>query len=255
MKIALKIAYNQASEVLLMRYLVNTHRLVARQSLYPLILASGLALSFFAWRVFYAGNWNYANLLWNLFLAWLPFFFSFLAATSYRFFPKAWWLIPFPALPWLVFFPNAPYIVTDFYHLAERPPIPMWYDIGLIAIFAFAGIFLAIASLRTMHQLVEVYLGKFIGWVFALFVLGLGGLGVYLGRFGRYNSWDLLVQPKAVIKGIASQLLNPMDNLGFVGFTLMFTSILIVFYLMFVSVNQLDPIHKLSQVSLEGQNE
>ena len=225
---------------------------LARQSLYPLLLSSGLAVTFYIMRVLYAGNWNYSNLMWNLFLAWVPYSFSFIAATFHRLLPRHWWLIPLTVLPWLAFFPNAPYMVTDFYHLAQRPPVPFWYDIGLITIFAFAGFFLAIASLRTMHQLVENALGKITGWIFAVLVLGLAGLGVYLGRFGRYNSWDLLIQPKAVLKDIAVQLLNPLDNLGFVGFTLMFTSIMFVFYLMFVSVNRLEPAKNQTQ---RGQDE
>jgi uncharacterized membrane protein len=81
----------------------------------------------------------------------------------------------------------------------------------------------------------EGFFGKVIGWFFALFALGLGSLGVYLGRFGRFNSWDIFLEPKSVIKEIAYNILNPGDNLGFVGFTLMFTSILLVFYLMFVT--------------------
>jgi uncharacterized membrane protein len=217
------------------------HTFLSHQSLYPLILSSGLAGTFYILRVLYAHNWNYTNLMWNLFLAWMPYVFSLLAASIYNLYPKRRWLIPLTAVPWLVFFPNAPYMVTDFYHLTMRPPVPFWYDIGLIAIFTFAGFFLAIASLRTMHHLVEAFFGKLTGWVFAIFVLSLGGLGVYLGRFGRYNSWDLLLNPKSVLKDIATQLLNPLDNLGFVGFTLMFTAIMVVFYLMFVSVNRLVP--------------
>jgi uncharacterized membrane protein len=138
---------------------------------------------------------------------------------------------------WLLFFPNAPYMVTDFYHLDPRPPVPLWFDISLIAIFAFTGCFLAIASLRSVHNIIEKFLGKIIGWIFALLSLGLGSLGVYLGRFRRFNSWDILLDPRSVIKDIAHNILNPLDNLGFLGFTLMFTSILLVFYLMFTSAS------------------
>jgi uncharacterized membrane protein len=236
----------------MIKSLRSMHNFLSHQSLYPLILASGLAVTFYILRVLYANNWNYSNLMWNLVLAWVPYVFSFLAVSSRRLFPRQWWLVPLMAIPWLAFFPNAPYMVTDFYHLAQRPPVPFWYDIGLITIFAFAGFFLAIASLRTMHQLVDAALGKITGWIFAVLVLGLAGLGVYLGRFGRYNSWDLLIQPKAVLKDIAIQLLNPLDNLGFVGFTLMFTSIMFVFYLMFVSVNRLEPVQNQTQ---RGQDE
>jgi len=224
----------------MIKTLRSFHKFLAHQSLYPLIFSSGLAVTFYMLRVWYARNWNYSNLMWNLFLAWVPYVFSFLAATSSSLFPRKWWLLPLFAIPWLAFFPNAPYMVTDFYHLAVRYPVPFWYDIGLISIFAFAGLFLAIASLRTMHQLVAAFLGRFTGWVFAIFVLSLGGLGVYLGRFGRYNSWDLLIHPRTVLTDIAQQLLNPLDNLGFVGFTLMFTAIMVAFYLMFVSVNRVE---------------
>lgn len=220
------------------------HSYFTNQSLYPLILASTLALSFLTIRVIYSGNTNYSNLLWNLILAWIPYLCSMGSYALYLSMPKLWWIQIIPGLLWILFFPNAPYIVTDFYHLTARYPIPLWFDIGLIAIFAFTGLFLAIASLRTMHFIVQKYLGKFSGWIFIAIALALSALGIYLGRFGRYNSWDLLLEPKQVIKDIAVQVINPLDNLNFLGFTLMFTAILLVFYLMFVSssrVDQLDP--------------
>lgn len=204
-------------------------------SIYPLILSSLLSGSFFAWRFIYSGSTNYINLVWNLFLAWIPFVLSLLAAALVRLRPRSWLLLLPLGAAWLAFFPNAPYLVTDFYHLANRPMVPLWYDIGLIAVFAFTGCFLAIASLRSMHVLVERYLGKVLGWIFAFISLALAGLGVYLGRFGRWNSWDLLLHPRTLVREIALQVLNPLDNMGFIGFTLMFTSILLVFYLMFVS--------------------
>jgi uncharacterized membrane protein len=196
-----------------------------------------MACAFFAFRVFYSGTNNYSNLLSNLFLAWIPYIISVLASSTYRVNPKRWWIILLLGFFWLVFFPNAPYMVTDFYHLDPRPPVPLWFDISLIAIFAFTGCFLAIASLRSIHIIIDRFLGKFIGWLFALFTLGLGSLGVYLGRFSRFNSWDIILKPKTVLKDIAFNILNPLDNLGFIGFTIMFTSILLVFYLMFVTAS------------------
>lgn len=226
---------------------MTTHRLTFNQvlrlhSFYPLLLSSLLACGFFAFRVFYSGTRNYSNLLPNLFLAWLPYILSVLAVSAYRSHPNRWWNIFLFGFLWLMFFPNAPYMVTDFYHLEARPPIPLWFDISLIAIFAFTGCFLAIVSLRSIHIIIERFVGKLAGWLFALFTLFLGSLGVYLGRFSRFNSWDILLNPKGVIKDIAHNLINPLDNLGFVGFTVMFTALLLVFYLMFVSAsNPLDP--------------
>jgi uncharacterized membrane protein len=220
--------------------IVKFHRFLAHQSAYPLLFSSLLAAFFLAGRVLYTRSWDYRTLAWNLFLAWIPYGCAFLAVALYRLSPKLWWLmLPLGAL-WLIFFPNAPYIVTDFYHLIERPPVPLWYDIGLIAIFAFSGCFLAIASLRSMQFLVERYLGKIIGWLFVMISIGLCGLGIYLGRFGRYNSWDVFFQPYQVMKDLAIRMLNPLDNPRFIGFTLMFTAILLVFYLMFASMSRMD---------------
>lgn len=220
---------------------MSIRRFLRIQSFYPLLFSSLLAYGFYAFRAIYSGTSNYSNLIPNLFLAWLPYIFSVLSAMTFRSHPNRWWTIFLFGAIWLVFFPNAPYMVTDFYHLDPRPPIPLWFDISLIAIFAFTGCFLAIASLRTIHLIIERFFGKIVGWLFALLTLGLGSLGVYLGRFSRFNSWDLLLHPKSIIKNVMYNLLNPLDNLGFVGFTFMFTSILLVFYLMFVtSSNPID---------------
>jgi uncharacterized membrane protein len=219
------------------RSLPSLNHFFRLHSFYPLFLSTMMACAFYAFRVLYSGSYNYANLLVNLFLAWLPYIFAVIAASIYAVTPKRWWLILLFGFLWLAFFPNAPYIVTDFYYLDPRPPVPLWFDISLIAIFAITGCFLAIASLRSIHRMIDNSVGRVLGWLFALFALGLASFGVYLGRFGRYNTWDILFEPKSLLKEITSNLLNPLDNLGFLGFTIMFTCILLVFYLMFVTAS------------------
>ena len=215
------------------------HNFFESQLVYPIVLSSSLAIGIYIGRVLLSGNWLiYRNLVWNLFLAWIPFFFSVMAAGAYRVFPRSWWMLLFPGALWLAFFPNAPYIVTDFLHLRQRPPVPLWYDIGLLTTFAWTGLFLAIASLRTMQKLVKAHVGWFIGWLFAALALALGGLGLYLGRFSRWNSWDLLLQPKEILAEVAYRFVNPFSNLRFFGFTFMFTAFLLVCYLMFISVHR-----------------
>jgi uncharacterized membrane protein len=229
--------YNQALEVDMFIALRKIHRFLYSQAFYPITLSSIMAVAFFIGRVIFSLNdLIYRNLLWNLFLAWIPYLFSIAAIGLHLAFPKHWWPLLIPGGIWLVFFPNAPYILTDFLHLSYRPPVPLWYDIGLLASFAWSGLFLAVASLKTMHELVKTYLGWVIGWLFSGAALGLGGLGLYLGRFSRWNSWDLLSQPQEILFDIARRLANPLDNLRFFGFTLMFTAILLVCYLTFISL-------------------
>jgi uncharacterized membrane protein len=218
--------------------LIRYHRFLAWQSLYPLLLSSAFALALFIARVLYSNTTHYKNLVWNLLLAWLPYLFSFVAITLHHLFPKKWWMIIVPGSLWLIFFPNAPYIVTDFLHLEERPFVPIWYDILLLAAFAWTGFFLAIASLRTMQVLVRHYLGGILSWMFALGALSLSGLGIYLGRFSRWNSWDLLFQPKEILRDVAIRLINPFDNLRFFAFSVLFTVFLLVCYLTFLSIRK-----------------
>jgi uncharacterized membrane protein len=164
-----------------------------------------------------------------------------------------WWMLIPPAALWLIFFPNAPYIVTDFLHLSHRPPIPLWYDIIMLASFAWTGCFLAIASLRTMQYLVKSYLGTLASWVFVSIALGMSGLGIYLGRFGRWNSWDLFIQPFDVVYDILERFANPFNNLRFFVFSLLFTAFLLVCYLMFASVSRLEELEHGASREVEGE--
>ncbi len=219
-------------------------RFLSSRFLYPLLLSTLLSVGLFAFRVSYSGKWYYDNLPWNLFLAWVPYVCSVWAVAWGRLYPSRWWMLLLPGALWLVFFPNAPYIVTDFYHLEKRPPIPLWYDIGLLTVFAWTGCFLAITSLRAMQMLVRRWTNRFVSWIFVAIALGLSGVGVYLGRFERWNSWDLFLHPTRVLEDLAVPLMNPWNNLRFVGFSLVFTAALLVIYVIFVSVTrggEIDP--------------
>jgi uncharacterized membrane protein len=133
----------------------------------------------------------------------------------------------------MVFLPNGPYILTDFWHLQEQAGVPLWFDIGLLAAFAWAGLVSAVYSMRTMHKLVRDIAGPLVGWSFAAGTAGLAGLGVYLGRFLRWNSWDLVLNPKGVLADVAIRLADPLQHPRTLGVTLLFAAILFVCYLAF----------------------
>lgn len=216
------------------------HRFLARHAFYPLVLSSLLAFGIYAGRAVISHEWRvYASLVWNLFLAWLPYLFSLWAVALDVLFPKRWWLLLIPGALWLLFFPNAAYIVTDFLHLKERPLIPLWFDIILMISFAWTGLFLSIASLRNMQILAKKYVGAILSWLFVTVAIGLNGLGMYLGRFERWNSWDFFFHPRHIVADIAVRFKEPFENLRFFGFTFLFTAFLLVCYLTFVSVSQM----------------
>lgn len=170
-----------------------------------LLLVSFFSAALVAVRVLYSGQNFYTFLLWNLFLAWLPLGFAWLAVR--------WHTRPLPALVaaflWLLFFPNAPYLVTDLIHLRAIDPVPLWYDLILLLDFALLGLFLAFVSLRMVHDLVGSRFGAAAGWLFVLTVIGASGLGVYIGRFLRWNSWDLFTRPLLLLNDVWANLDDP----------------------------------------------
>ncbi|MDA0323830.1 MAG: DUF1361 domain-containing protein [Verrucomicrobia bacterium] len=188
-----------------------------------------LSVSLLAARVFYARDFAYWFLVWNLFLACIPLGISTLLLLRQD--GKRPWIITASAFcVWLLFFPNAPYIMTDILHLHPRHPVPVWYDMMLLFSFAWNGLIIAIISLSDMQKLVSELCNKVVGWLFALAVLGLSGFGMYLGRFLRWNSWDILANPGGLGFDIADRLLNPTSHPRTVGITILFAAFLTMCY-------------------------
>ncbi len=212
------------------------HRFLADHYFYPLLLSTALAVGLFAGRVYLYHTRTFGFLVWNLCLAWLPYAWSLWALSIHRRFSRRWWSLLLPAALWLLFFPNAPYIVTDFLHLYQRPPVPMWYDIGMIASFAWAGCFLAVASLNVMHTIIKDYMNPALSWLIVMAIIGLSGLGIYVGRFLRWNSWDLLLYPQLVLRDIAHRVIHPFSHLQAYGVSMTFAAFLFVCYWTFVSM-------------------
>lgn len=172
-------------------------------------LATLVAVALVSFRLIYSGYVNYLSLVWNLFLAWIPWSMALLAERAYRRAGRVTLVVILCGAVWLLFFPNAPYIVTDFLHLRVRPPIPLWFDLYLIFAFAWAGLFLGSSSLYTMQRLVTRKVGRIMGWLFVLAALGLSSFGIYLGRFLRWNSWDVLLDPRGLVGDVLGRLINP----------------------------------------------
>lgn len=208
------------------------HGFLTENLFYPLVLSTALAMAFFAGRVALSDEWTFRAMVWNLFLAWIPYLISLAAQVIHRWRPKGWWAVLPPGLLWLLFFPNAPYILTDLIHLRPRS-IPLWYDNGLLLTFALSGCFLAIVSLRSMQKIVNTFIGQVLSWVFVIGTIGLTSFGIYLGRQLRWNSWDILTHPVDILRDMYAPLRYPHWYKETIAFSLMFAAIIFVFYLTF----------------------
>jgi len=198
----------------------------------PLLLALGLSLALscalIALRIALTRQELFVGLLWNLFLAAVPFALSAALTLASRP-PGARLLLPVGVV-WLLFFPNAPYLITDLFHLEPRPGVPYWYDLALIMSCAWNGLMLAFASLLDMHALVRQRLGFGAGWLFVTVALGLSAFGVYLGRYLRYNSWNVLTNPFTLFYDIVQRFLHPFHNWQTWGVTAVFWVFLLIAY-------------------------
>ncbi len=214
--------------------LATIHRFLSQNLVYPVTFSTLLVAAIWAARSWRIGALEYGLVPYNLSLAWIPYLFSLLAALLHARFPRHWWLLAIPFAFWLIFLPNAPYTITDIMHFDNRPPVPVWYDIGLFATYAWTGCFLGVVSLNIMQAIVRDYIGRLASWVFVAGAVVLSALGIYLGRFLNWNSWDLFTQPKA----IAADLSGRLSHIQFYEFTVLFAAFVLMCYVTFVSVQQ-----------------
>ena len=142
-------------------------------------------------------------------------------------------VIPTFAFLWLIFFPNAPYILTDLQHLSQGSnSVPLWYDVIMLIWFSWTGMLLGIVSLNLMQEIIKRQIGRWAGWVFVFMVAGLSSVGLYVGRFIRLNSWDVLKNPGEFALNISEWLSDPsLRSLGFISlYTLFFIFIYLTLY-------------------------
>ena len=200
-----------------------------------LALSSGVGVALVTARFVVSHQFAYFNLVWNIFLAWLPLGFAVMAGRSREsrrhFFACAFL--------WLLFLPNSPYLVTDLVHLKPRPPVPLWFDILLVQSFVLTGLLLGFLSVYLMHRLVSNSFGWRTGWIFTVLILGLTGFGIYLGRFERWNSWDLFLSPVELSRYICSVVIHPRANKTAVVFSMLCGAFLLLTYLAFYALTAL----------------
>jgi uncharacterized membrane protein len=193
--------------------------LVRRFPALPAALALGstsaLSVAMVLVRWGYTDRLQFRFIIWNLILAWIPLCCALLASRA-----KGRLALLALASTWLLFFPNAPYVLTDLMHFRVRD-VPYWYDLIMLISFAWTGTLAGYLSLYLMHQRMSELLGNLGGWAFAFVTLALGSFGIYLGRFERWNSWDVLVSPLDIARDIWSRISNPFDHERTYVFTLL----------------------------------
>jgi uncharacterized membrane protein len=189
-------------------------------------------------RVAYTDSGRHLGLIWNLFLAWIPFILSYFThALSWR---RNWLylVLPITAFLWLIFYPNAPYMLTDLQDLARRASgAPLWYDVLIVVWSSWTGMLLGVISLYLMQDLVIRRFGRVTGWIFVFVISSLSSFGIYIGRFVRLNSWDILQNPAETAIEILGVVIDPSMRLA--AFTLLYTFFFLFIFLLLYSFSHM----------------
>jgi uncharacterized membrane protein len=171
-------------------------------------------------RILYSGNGSYLFMIWNLCLAWIPYVIS----TRFKNLIGSKKLIKvFVFMCWLLFFPNALYIVTDIIHLTETQAAPLWYDAVLLFVSSLTGLVLAFASVINTEKYLQTIFAKKYVTPLIIILLFFGSFGVYLGRFERWNSWDVINNPLSLCIDITDRFISPFSHTKTWSVTFLFT--------------------------------
>ena len=197
-----------------------------KQLIYTFTSFSALLLTY---RIIKSESLMYIFLPWNLFLAFIPWWISDYLKTRTN---LTLLHIPVVAI-WLLFLPNAPYILTDLFHLKMRENSPLWFDLILVLSFALTGMMVFFKSLKDMLALLSDRINPFYMTIITPCLFWLVSYGLYLGRYLRFNSWDI-VHPFYLIK-TSFGILFEKDTIGF---TCIFSVFMWFLYIMIIKFNQ-----------------
>lgn len=207
----------------LITYLRGNHKVAL------LAIVSLLATALYILRILITRDLGFLFLNWNLFLAWVPLLFIKWVWQQEKASQSPIWLLFSYLTIWLLFFPNAPYIITDLMHLRAVPDHMVWFDALMIFTFALAGFLTGLYSIRIVHRILSHRWNSTFAWVVVGMSMFMSGFGVFLGRYGRWNSWDIVTQPGALARGIFKSAQDPFA----VKHTLSFSLVLILMYCAF----------------------
>jgi uncharacterized membrane protein len=182
-----------------------------------------------AFRFLYTGTYGYLFLNWNLFLAFLPWLLTSLAILRNV---KSRVAILVIMAVWLLFFPNCLYILTDLIHLRQIESAPLWLDLIIVLSFAWAGLCYGFISLMDIEYFLKERFrarAKMIS-LLSLCMIYVAAFGIYIGRFWRWNSWDLLGNPAELMHDIFDRFTDKGNTYRVFGFTVLMGTLLNFMY-------------------------
>lgn len=195
-----------------------------------LCASSAVSVLLLVVRMIVAGNGKFSFMIWNLALAWLPVLFALgfrLNMGKHRL--LSWQNLLLLGL-WLGFLPNSFYLMSDLIHLQSSGEASILYDIAMMMSFIINGLILGYTSVYIVHtELLKKWSDRtvlvFLGGVFMAC-----GFAIYLGRYLRWNTWDIILNPFGILFDLSERVVNPVLHIQTYVVTLTFFVLLSATY-------------------------
>ena len=183
---------------------------------HEVILALGLlclvSVMLLGARIIVTDSLRFVFLYWNLILAVIPAVLAYILVQRLR--KLSWFRWEQIALTagWLIFLPNSFYLITDMVHLRPNYEASLYFDVVMLASFMICGLYLGFYSLYLVHRELHRRFSADFSLSMIAAVILISSFATYLGRFTRYNSWDLLLQPFGLLFDVSDRFVNPTQH-------------------------------------------
>lgn len=178
-----------------------------------LAFLSAVCIGLLILRIAFTDSLRYTFLFWNLILAAVPVLVALWLVKRIKQYGWLKWQQLALSLLWVVFLPNSFYIITDLIHLRPNYEADLLFDITLLTGFIMAGVMFGYISVYLVHLEVIKRTRERLayGYIGALFLII--SFAICLGRYMRWNTWDLLLRPAGLLFDISDRLINPYTHL------------------------------------------
>lgn len=164
--------------------------------------------------LFYVNGYPFLMIIWNVFLALIPFFLFLFLADSWRktkFKKKSEkFLAIILFFIWFIFLPNSAYLIVGVRHLLDYCPpysansvcVSSAWEIMYFFILSIFGWIFFIIFLKQMRSLLAKIFSPKISQIAIFSMIPLISLGVVFGLTERFNSWDIFFNPLAIFQNL-----------------------------------------------------
>ena len=198
-------------------------------------LLAAFSVGLLGLRILLFHEFTFGYMVWNLLLAVLP---AGLAILLLKRLQSSSWLdtpnILITAL-WLGFLPNSFYLVTDLIHIAEVTTKTLLFDSVMLFSFAITGLLLGFLAVVPVHQALLRRVNRHSAHRVIAGIFLLCGYAIYLGRYMRWNTWDVLINPIGLLSNVTDSLTNPHEGAPLLLTTGLFFSLIAVLYVVLIS--------------------